>query len=146
VVGLPAANTLGATPVRCSRVSCLSVLGTQRTQQVMAAAAVVAAAAALSSKTWAMWRGGRRFVWPSRWHRFGGRARRPARARRPGSAGGLRTNAAAWVERAATFYVGEGLASVAVSRLPNGVLNYHNAGKIQRRVSLKTCAATHVGH
>jgi spermidine synthase len=30
------------------------------------------------------------------------------------------------------FYMGEGLqASVAVSRLPSGVLNYHNAGKVQ---------------
>src|SRR5439155_4102954 len=30
------------------------------------------------------------------------------------------------------FYVGEGLnSSVAVSRLSNGVLNYHNAGKVQ---------------
>ncbi len=30
------------------------------------------------------------------------------------------------------FYMGEGLqASVAVSRLPNGTLNYHNAGKVQ---------------
>ncbi|HEY4132300.1 MAG TPA: fused MFS/spermidine synthase [Gemmatimonadaceae bacterium] len=30
------------------------------------------------------------------------------------------------------IYVGEGMtASVAVSRLPNGVLNYHNAGKVQ---------------
>jgi spermidine synthase len=30
------------------------------------------------------------------------------------------------------FYMGEGLqASIAVSRLPNGTLNYHNAGKVQ---------------
>jgi spermidine synthase len=42
-------------------------------------------------------------------------------------------NAAAWRGHAGDiFYVGEGLhASVAVSRLSNGVLNYHNAGKIQ---------------
>jgi spermidine synthase len=42
-------------------------------------------------------------------------------------------NAAAWRGQAGDiFYVGEGLhASVAVSRLSNGVLNYHNAGKIQ---------------
>ena len=40
--------------------------------------------------------------------------------------------AAARVGEADVFYVGEGLnASVAVSRLGNGVLNYHNAGKVQ---------------
>src|SRR5437764_4635996 len=36
------------------------------------------------------------------------------------------------VGQADVIYVGEGLnASVAVSRLSNGVLNYHNAGKVQ---------------
>ena len=41
--------------------------------------------------------------------------------------------AATWSAQAGTiFYVGEGLnSSVAVSRLSDGVLNYHNAGKIQ---------------
>ncbi|MDO8835622.1 MAG: fused MFS/spermidine synthase, partial [Vicinamibacterales bacterium] len=40
--------------------------------------------------------------------------------------------AATWVNQAEFLYVGEGLnASVAVSRLPSGVLNYHNAGKVQ---------------
>jgi spermidine synthase len=41
-------------------------------------------------------------------------------------------NAATRVGQADVIYVGEGLtASVAVSRLSNGVLNYHNAGKVQ---------------
>jgi spermidine synthase len=42
-------------------------------------------------------------------------------------------HAAAWVgQRADIIYVGEGLhASIAVSRVSEGVLNYHNAGKIQ---------------
>ncbi|HXH23948.1 MAG TPA: fused MFS/spermidine synthase [Vicinamibacterales bacterium] len=40
--------------------------------------------------------------------------------------------AATWVGQNEIIYVGEGVtASVAVSRTPNGVLNYHNAGKVQ---------------
>ena len=40
--------------------------------------------------------------------------------------------AATWVGQNEIIYVGEGVtASVAVSRTPSGVLNYHNAGKVQ---------------
>ena len=40
--------------------------------------------------------------------------------------------AATWVGQNEIIYVDEGItASVAVSRTPNGVLNYHNAGKVQ---------------
>jgi spermidine synthase len=40
--------------------------------------------------------------------------------------------AATWVGQNEVIYVGEGVtASVAVTRTPNGVLNYHNAGKVQ---------------
>ena len=40
--------------------------------------------------------------------------------------------AATWVGQNDIFYTGEGMtASVAVSRTPTGVLNYHNAGKVQ---------------
>jgi spermidine synthase len=40
--------------------------------------------------------------------------------------------AATWVGQNEIVYMGEGImASVAVSRTPNGVLNYHNAGKVQ---------------
>ena len=40
--------------------------------------------------------------------------------------------AATWIGHNDIFYSGEGLtSSVAVSRTPNGVLNYHNAGKVQ---------------
>jgi spermidine synthase len=50
----------------------------------------------------------------------------------PGLLVGYGRFAATWVDQADFIYVGEGLnASVAVSRLPNGVLNYHNAGKVQ---------------
>jgi spermidine synthase len=40
--------------------------------------------------------------------------------------------AATWVGQNEVIYVGEGVtASVAVTRTPSGVLNYHNAGKVQ---------------
>jgi spermidine synthase len=40
--------------------------------------------------------------------------------------------AATWIGQNEIIYSGEGMtASVAVSRTPNGVLNYHNAGKVQ---------------
>lgn len=40
--------------------------------------------------------------------------------------------AATWIGQNDIFYSGEGLtSSVAVSRTPDGVLNYHNAGKVQ---------------
>ena len=40
--------------------------------------------------------------------------------------------AATWIGQNEIVYVGEGVtASVAVTRTPNGVLNYHNAGKVQ---------------
>jgi spermidine synthase len=50
----------------------------------------------------------------------------------PGLLVGYGRFSATRIGRADFIYVGEGLnASVAISRLPNGVLNYHNAGKIQ---------------
>jgi spermidine synthase len=51
----------------------------------------------------------------------------------PGLLVGYGRNAAKYADQSGEFiYVGEGMnSSMAVSRLPNGVLNYHNAGKIQ---------------
>jgi spermidine synthase len=50
----------------------------------------------------------------------------------PGLLVGYGRFSATWVNQADFIYVGEGLnASVAVSKLANGVLNYHNAGKVQ---------------
>jgi len=47
------------------------------------------------------------------------------------------------VGQADIIYVGEGLnASVAVSQLSNGVLNYHNAGKVQASSEPRTCACS----
>jgi spermidine synthase len=137
VVGVVyAANTLGAIAgALLSSLVLVSWLGTQRTQQVMVAAAAVAAAAVASNRhTWPTWRGGRRvgvaLALGTVLAAGLGALRVPAV---PGLLVAYGRNAAAWVEQGGDiFYVGEGLqASVAVSRLPNGVLNYHNAGKIQ---------------
>ena len=62
--------------------------------------------------------------------------RRPAGAQRASRCRGMLVAygryAATRVGQADIIYVGEGWnASVAVSRLPSGVLNYHNAGKVQ---------------
>ena len=49
--------------------------------------------------------------------------------------------AATRIGQADIIYSGEGLnAAVAVSQLSNGVLNYHNAGKVQASASRRTCA------
>ena len=46
--------------------------------------------------------------------------------------------AATWVGQSEIVYVGEGVtASVAVTRLPSGVLSYHNAGKVQASSELR---------
>ena len=72
---------------------------------------------------------------PVRAARRGGRLRGDARAQRarvPGLLVGYGRYAATRVGQADIIYVGEGWnASVAVSRLSDGVLNYHNAGKVQ---------------
>lgn len=51
----------------------------------------------------------------------------------PGALVGYGPGSAAWQPSYGTFlYIGEGMnSSIAVSRLVNGVLNYHNAGKVQ---------------
>lgn len=50
----------------------------------------------------------------------------------PGMLAAYGRYAATWLGQAEVIYVGEGVtASVAVTRMPNGVLNYHNAGKVQ---------------
>src|SRR5207253_1752365 len=50
----------------------------------------------------------------------------------PGALVAYGRHAAGWGQQVDVIYVGEGLtASVAVSRATNGVLNYHNAGKVQ---------------
>jgi hypothetical protein len=51
--------------------------------------------------------------------------------------------AATWVGINEIIYAGEGVtASVAVSRTPAGVLNYHNAGRYRRRASRGHAPAT----
>ena len=65
-----------------------------------------------------------------RWRRRAARAQRASRC--PASSSPTAATPPRASARPTIIYVGEGLnASVAVSRLPNGVLNYHNAGKVQ---------------
>jgi spermidine synthase len=136
VGGLFAANTLGAIVGALGAGPMLAWIGTQHVQQVMIA--VCAASASL-------------MLMP------GGLMAVPATASRrtatvvllvaaaggtmllwlavppvPGLLVGYGRFSATWVNLAEFIYVGEGMnASVAVSRLSNGVLNYHNAGKVQ---------------
>jgi len=136
VVGIVyAANTLGAIAgALLSSLVLVSWLGTQRTQQAMIVAAAAAAAAAAVASSATTWRIGRRaraaLALGAVLAAASGVPRVPAV---PGLLVAYGRNAAAWAGQSGDiFYVGEGLqASVAVSRLPNGVLNYHNAGKIQ---------------
>jgi len=131
-----AANTLGAIAgALLSSLVLVSWLGTQRTQQAMIVAAAVAAGAlAFGTQTGEAWRDRRRIAATlasgALLASAVGVSRVPAV---PGLLVAYGRNAAAWAGQSGDiFYVGEGLqASVAVSRLPSGVLNYHNAGKIQ---------------
>ncbi|MEQ1910821.1 MAG: fused MFS/spermidine synthase [Vicinamibacterales bacterium] len=130
VVGrLYAANTLGAIAgALLTSLVLVRVVGTQHTQQVMEAAAVGAALL---------------IFWPEA---STSRARKVSLVasaamllcvllvpKVPGILVAYGRHAPAWAARPGEIiYVGEGLhASIAVSRTDDGVLNYHNAGKIQ---------------
>jgi len=130
-----AANTLGAIAGAClSSLALVAWFGSQRTQQLMLVASAAAAFVAIR-------------VAPSRATSVSPFGRAGSETliaiatviavtqvpSLPGILVAYGRNAAAWTEHAGDiFYVGEGRhASVAVSRLPGGVLNYHNAGKIQ---------------
>ncbi len=131
-----AANTLGAIAgAMLSSLVLIAWVGSQHTQQAMMAVSAVAAVAAVAFPLVAEGRAAWRLV----------RGAVPVAACAgaslamfwlppvPGMLVAYGRHAAAWVGHTGDiFYVGEGLhASVAVSRLPGGVLNYHNAGKIQ---------------
>jgi spermidine synthase len=137
VVGrLFAANTLGAIIGALGAGALVAWRGSQQTQQFMIAVAATSALLMLLpglGRTSAN-RAGGRFATVALVVCLGGGAVLLGRAIPPvpGLLVGYGRFAATWVNQAEFIYVGEGLnASVAVSRLGSGVLNYHNAGKVQ---------------
>ncbi|MFO7691546.1 MAG: fused MFS/spermidine synthase [Vicinamibacterales bacterium] len=137
IVGrLFAANTLGAIVGALGAGALVAWVGSQHTQQFMIAVAATSALLMLLPGL-----GGTSATAPgSRFAAIGlvvclgagavllGRAIPPI----PGLLVGYGRFSATWVNQAEFIYMGEGLnASVAVSRLAGGVLNYHNAGKVQ---------------
>jgi spermidine synthase len=137
VVGkLFAANTLGAIIGALGAGALVAWVGSQHTQQFMIAVAATSALLMLLPGLGpaAGAAAGTRFATVALVLCLGaaavllGRAIPPV----PGLLVGYGRFAATWVNQAEFIYVGEGLnASVAVSRLGSGVLNYHNAGKVQ---------------
>jgi spermidine synthase len=135
VGGLFAANTLGAIVGSLGAGPLVAWVGSQHAQQVMigiCAASAVLILARLSGRT----------ALRGSWIRTAALAAGVALGAGaliwqavpavPGLLVAYGRFAATWVNQAEFLYVGEGLnASVAVSRLPSGVLNYHNAGKVQ---------------
>jgi spermidine synthase len=135
VGGLFAANTLGAILGSLGAGPLVAWIGSQHAQQVMIA---ICAASALLMLV----RVPGRAVPGASWVRAAGVTLAVVMAAGalmwravpavPGLLVAYGRFAATWVNQAEFLYVGEGLnASVAVSRLPSGVLNYHNAGKVQ---------------
>ncbi|MGE5198963.1 MAG: fused MFS/spermidine synthase [Rhodospirillaceae bacterium] len=137
VVGrLFAANTLGAIVGALAAGVLVASVGSQHTQQIMIAVAATSALLMLVPGLGGMaaTAAARRVAAAALIVCLGtgavllGRAIPPI----PGLLVGYGRFAATWVDQADFIYVGEGLnASVAVSQLPSGVLNYHNAGKVQ---------------
>lgn len=137
VVGrLFAANTLGAIIGALGAGALVAWVGSQHTQQFMIAVAATSALLMLLPGLGpaAGAPAGSRFATIALVVCLGGGAVLLGRAIPPvpGLLVGYGRFAATWVNQAEFIYVGEGLnASVAVSRLGSGVLNYHNAGKVQ---------------
>ena len=138
VVGrLFAANTLGAIVGALGAGALITWVGSQHTQQFMIAVAATSALLMLLPGLGGTAAGtpGGRFATVALIACLGVGAVLLGRAipTIPGLLVGYGRFAATWVNQAGEFiYVGEGLnASVAVSRLSSGVLNYHNAGKVQ---------------
>ncbi|MBA3885291.1 MAG: fused MFS/spermidine synthase [Acidobacteria bacterium] len=139
VGGVYAANTLGAI-IGAAGTSLVMIvwLGTQRTQQVLIVLSAMAALLmldAVASESEAR-NGQSRFRLAGTLMLVGAMAAAVLLARSINDVPGLLVAygryAATRVGEADVIYMGEGWnASVAVTRLPNGILNYHNAGKVQ---------------
>jgi len=142
VGGVYAANTVGAIAGALgASLLLVAWVGSQRAQQLLVALSAVSALLVLIPAAWPAAAAGARAV-ASRRRETGIAAIVVA----TGLAGWLATRvpavppllvaygryAATWIDQSEIIYMGEGLnSSVAVSRLWNGVLNYHNAGKVQ---------------
>jgi spermidine synthase len=134
VGGLYAANTVGAIAGSLGASLVVSSLGSQRAQQLLVVVCAVSALVVL--RPFAMdpdRRRGMRFAAGLVVIGLVGGLLLPAAIRPvPGTMVAYGRWAPTRASGATIIYVGEGYnASVAVSRLANGVLNYHNAGKIQ---------------
>lgn len=126
---LYAANTLGAIAgALLTSLVLVPMVGSQHAQQVMLVSASAAALVLLWPATSGV--GGRL---PVSLALAGVLLYLPVVPGVPGLLVAYGRHAAAWVSRAGEIiYVGEGMhASVAISRTSDGLLNYHNAGKVQ---------------
>lgn len=126
---LYAANTLGAIAgALLTSLVLVPMVGSQHAQQVMLVSAAAAALVLLWPATTGV--GGRL---PVTLALLGVLLYLPVVPGVPGLLVAYGRHAAAWASRAGEIiYVGEGMhASVAISRTGDGVLNYHNAGKVQ---------------
>ena len=137
VGGVYAANTLGAIVGSVSASLLLVVwLGSQRAQQVLVIISAVSALLMLESAAAEAEAKKARFQFAGTLLLAAAMAGAVLLARTiqpvPGVFVAYGRYAATRLGESEIIYVGEGWnASVAVSRLPNGVLNYHNAGKVQ---------------
>jgi spermidine synthase len=134
VGGLYAANTVGAIAGSLGASLVVASLGSQRAQQILVVACAASALVVLRPFAFtADRRSGLRFALGLVAVAALGAVAMPALIQPvPGSMVAYGRWAPTRASGASIIYVGEGYnASVAVSRLANGVLNYHNAGKIQ---------------
>jgi spermidine synthase len=131
------ANTLGAiVGALCASLLLIRTIGTQQSQQLFAVLACLGAIV-----MWIPVRGERDAVAHRGLASFGGMvasvtllaASLPLIHKVPGVLAGYGRWAVTWLNSHGEFiYVGEGLnATLAVSEMPNGTRNYHNAGKVQ---------------
>lgn len=134
VGGLYAANTVGAIVGSLGASLVISSLGSQRAQQILIVVCTASALLVLRPFAFAPdRRSGVRFAAALALIGIVGALLLPLLVQPvPGSMVAYGRWAPTRSGGASIIYMGEGYnASVAVSRLPNGVLNYHNAGKIQ---------------
>jgi len=137
VGGVYAANTVGA--IAGSLGASLMLVywfGSQHAQQALIALSAFGGLIVLTPATWDTAAGSSRTRWAGPASILAAVAIAALLARAipplPGLLVAYGRYAATWVNQSTIIYMGEGLnSSVAVSELPSGVRNYHNAGKVQ---------------